>query len=62
VSNDKPFLPAGTGEIDLKGAAEVYEYTEYAVVELDSYNGDMMKAVQESYTWLTSNGIAVGNK
>lgn len=62
VSNSSPFLPAGTGQIDLKAASEAAKHAEYIVVELDSYNGDMMKAVEESYTYLTSQGIAQGRK
>ncbi|MBC8453597.1 sugar phosphate isomerase/epimerase [PVC group bacterium] len=62
ISNSSPFLPAGVGEVDLLAVSEVAEYTQYAVVELDSYNGDMMKAVQESYTYLTESGIARGGK
>lgn len=60
VSDSSPFLPAGTGDINLKGTAEVATHTEYVTVELDSYTGDMMKAVQESYTYLTTNKIARG--
>lgn len=62
VSNSKPFLPAGAGQVDLLGAYAVAKHIEYAVVELDSYEGDMMKAVQESYTYLTTKGIAKGRK
>ncbi|MDA3963393.1 MAG: sugar phosphate isomerase/epimerase [Planctomycetota bacterium] len=62
VSNDKPFMPAGTGQVPLKDVAKVMSHTEYVAVELDSYVGDMMQAVAESYTYLTSNGIAVGAK
>lgn len=62
VSNDTPFLPAGTGQIDLEGAAKAMTCTEYVAVELDRYAGDMMKAVAESYKWLTGKGIASGNK
>ncbi len=62
ISDSKPFLPAGAGQVDLVGASAVAEHTEYAVVELDSYQGDMMKAVQESYTYLTTKGIARGRK
>jgi len=62
ISDSKPFLPAGAGQVDLLGAYAVAEHMEYAVVELDSYEGDMMKAVQESYTYLTSKGIAQGSK
>lgn len=60
VSADKPFMPAGAGQVDLKAAAAAAEHARYAIVELDSYAGDMMKAVQESYTYLTSTGIARG--
>ena len=60
VSDTSPFLPAGTGQVDLKAASEAADHAEYIVVELDSYEGDMMKAVQESYTYLTQSGIASG--
>ena len=60
VSDSSPFLPAGKGQVDLKAAADAAVHTEVAVVELDSYEGDMMEAVQESYTYLTSNDIATG--
>ncbi len=60
VSNSTPFLPAGSGQVDLVAAAAVAEHAEYVVVELDSYDGDMMKAVQQSYTYLTTTGIAQG--
>ncbi len=62
VSAGTPFLPAGAGQVNLTGAAEVAEYTEYIAVELDSYDGNMMKAVEESYNYLTKNGIAKGRK
>ena len=58
ISNSTPFLPTGTGQVDLIAAGKVADYAEYIAVELDSYAGDMMKAVQESYTYLTTNGIA----
>ncbi len=60
ISDSKPFLPAGTGQVDLVDAFAASSHVEYAVVELDSYEGDMMKAVQESYTYLTGKGIAKG--
>lgn len=60
VSSATPFLPAGTGQVNLKGSAKAAKYAEYIAVELDSYTGDMMKAVQQSYTYLTTEGIARG--
>jgi len=62
VSKASPFLPAGAGDINLLGAAKVAMHTEYIAVELDSYTGDMMQAVQQSYTYLTKHGIASGRK
>ena len=62
VSDSTPFLPAGAGQVELVAASNAAEHVEYAVVELDSYEGDMMQAVQESYTYLTSKGIAKGNR
>jgi sugar phosphate isomerase/epimerase len=62
VSNATPFLPAGAGQVNLTGSSKAAKYAEYIAVELDSYAGDMMKAVQQSYTYLTKNGIAKGKK
>lgn len=62
VSDDKPFLPAGKGQVDLKGVAAAAKYCEYAVVELDTYEGEVLDAIRESYQWLTANGIAAGKK
>lgn len=60
VSDATPFLPAGRGEVDLLSAAKAAVHAEYLAVELDSYPGDMMEAVAESYRYLTQNGIATG--
>ena len=62
VSDSSPFLPAGTGQVDLQAASKAATYAKHIAVELDSYTGDMMKAVQESYNYLTGTGIARGNK
>ncbi|MEI8094796.1 MAG: sugar phosphate isomerase/epimerase [Spirochaetales bacterium] len=52
VSSDKPFLPAGTGDIDLVAVAKAAKFMELGVVEIDSYEGDIMKAIAQSYTYL----------
>ena len=62
VSESHPFLPAGTGQVDLLAAAKAASYAKYIAVELDSYAGDIMTAIQESYTYLTSMSIARGTK
>lgn len=60
VSDAKPFLPAGQGQVDIKAAAEAAAFAAYIGVELDSYEGDMMEAVAQSYGYLTEQGIAKG--
>lgn len=62
VSDSSPFLPAGCGQVPLKEASNAAAHVEYAVVELDSYVGDMVQAVAESYSYLTGSGIAAGAK
>jgi len=62
VSEAVPFLPAGRGEVDLLAASKAATHAQYIAVELDSYTGDMIEAVRQSYDYLTSNGIARGNK
>lgn len=60
VSDAKPFRPAGQGQVDLAAAAKAALHAELVAVELDSYDGDMMQAVEQSYRYLTSTGIARG--
>jgi len=60
---DKPMTAVGAGKIDWKkviGAAS--PKTEWLVVELDSCATDMMQAVEASYKYLVSNGLAKGRK
>jgi sugar phosphate isomerase/epimerase len=61
-SIDPPFLPAGTGEIDLLTAAKAASHAEYIAVELDAYEGDILTAIEQSYQYLTDNKIAEGTK
>ena len=57
-----PFLPAGQGEVDLVAAAQAAKDAEYIAVELDAYDGDMLKAVEQSFLYLTENKIAGSKK
>lgn len=59
---EPPFRPAGAGQVDLIAASKAATHAKYIAVEIDALAGDMMNAVQESYTWLTGKGIASGNK
>ena len=61
VSDSIPFRAAGTGQVDLIAASKAV-YAHYIAVELDSFDGDMMQAIKDSYAYLTSNKIAQGKK
>jgi sugar phosphate isomerase/epimerase len=62
VSDSIPFRPAGTGQVDLIAASQAAQHAEYLAVELDSFEGDMLQAVRDSYRYLTANKIALGTK
>lgn len=62
VSDSIPFRAAGTGQVDLIAASKAVTHAEYIAVELDSFSGDMMQAIKDSYRYLTSNKIAQGTK
>ncbi len=62
VSDAVPFRPAGAGQVDLVAASQAIAHTEFLAVELDSFEGDMMQAVRESYHYLTSRKLARGVK
>lgn len=62
VSDAIPFRAAGTGEVNLVAAAKAVRHAEYIAVELDSFEGDMMQAIKDSYRFLTSQKIASGKK
>lgn len=60
TSNEKPFKPAGTADVDLQGASAAAKFAEYAVIELDSYDANIMDAIRQSYNYLCKSGIASG--
>ena len=53
---------AGWLQYDPVWLAQAATYAEYIAVELDDFNGDMMPAIEESYQYLTSQNIAIGNR
>ena len=62
VSDAIPFRAAGTGQVELVAAAKAVRHAEYIAVELDSFEGDMMQAIRQSYHYLTTSNIARGTK
>ncbi len=57
-------LAVGAGKMDIPAcvAAADMNTVKWMIVEIDSTPGDMLTAVRESYTYLTSQGLAEGNK
>lgn len=63
ANTEEPMLAAGQGVMDFpRIIAAGGANTEWLVVELDRCATDMLTAVSQSYTYLTSNGLARGNK
>lgn len=56
-------MPLGTGDLPIKDlVAAAPEQVECIVVELDYCNIDMFTAIEQSYKYMTQNGLAAGNK
>jgi len=63
TGRDLPMVALGEGVIDIPGIVAAGENTaEWIIVELDNCDTDMMEAVEKSYRYLTSKGLARGNK
>jgi sugar phosphate isomerase/epimerase len=60
----KPMTAVGKGKVRTKEALQAADKTkaEYYIVELDACATDMVEAVKESYSFLTKNKLATGNK
>jgi sugar phosphate isomerase/epimerase len=57
------FKALGCGQVDLPAAIEALsDVTQWLIVEQDLSDGDMLADVRTSYEYLTSNGLAAGNK
>ncbi len=64
LEKDTAMTAVGRGKVDIKaaiGAADP-EVLKWLIVELDSCDTDMWEAVAQSYTYLTQNRLAAGNK
>ena len=60
---NEPNVAVGSGAMDVEAvfASASTDVLEWAVVELDFCGTDMMQAVKDSYTWLTTHQLAHGN-
>lgn len=64
LEKDQPHVAVGSGKLDMPaiiGAADP-DVLEWLIVELDNCGTDMTEAVRQSYTYLTTQGLAAGNK
>ena len=59
--NGEPMVALGQGKMDIHALAEAAS-AEWFVVELDECATDMMEAIAQSYTYLTGEGLARGNR
>lgn len=64
LKENNPHTAVGSGVLpmpEIIGAADP-NVTDWLIVELDSCATDMLEAVKQSYKYLTSTGLAAGNK
>jgi len=61
---DQPHTAVGKGKMDIAACVKAAdpELLKWVIVELDSCATDMMQAVEDSYRYLTSKGLAEGNR
>jgi sugar phosphate isomerase/epimerase len=57
---DAPMVAVGSGQVDVAACIRAAK-PEWLIVELDHFDGNMMNAVRDSYTYLVGNGLASGN-
>ena len=64
LEKDIPHVAVGSGKLDIPAivAAADQNVLEWLIVELDNCATDMTEAVHQSYTYLTTQGLAAGNK
>jgi len=63
LDKDDSMLAVGDGKMPVPDIVNATaETTEWYIVELDRCETDMLEAVNKSYTYLTSNGLAQGKK
>ena len=56
-------LPLGSGDLPIPElVANIPDRVKHIIVELDYCNVEMLEALKRSYEYMTSNGLAVGNK
>lgn len=64
LEKDSAMTAVGAGKVDIAGTIGAADPSvlQWLIVELDRCDTDMWDAVRQSYTYLTQNGLAAGNK
>ncbi len=64
LGEGREFMAVGSGELDMPSIINAADesVTQWLIVELDNCNTDMVQAVKDSYNYLTSKGLAEGNR
>jgi sugar phosphate isomerase/epimerase len=64
LQKDKAMQPLGTGTMDIPAVIKACneKVLRWVIVELDYCEMDMVEAVAQSYTYMTRNGLAQGNR
>ncbi|GCE09970.1 sugar phosphate isomerase/epimerase family protein [Dictyobacter aurantiacus] len=59
----QPMTAVGEGKVDIAGVIQAAQNSaQWLIIELDECATDMLEAVEKSYTYLISKGLAQGNK
>lgn len=61
---DAANVAVGAGKMDTKACVAAADpgVLQWLIVELDKFDGDIMDAVRDSYTWLVENGLGHGRE
>ena len=64
LEKDSAMMAVGSGKVDIAGTINAADPSvlKWLIVELDRCDTDMWEAVRQSYTYLTSQGLALGTK
>ena len=64
LAKDKSMLALGTGKMDIPKLLKAADpkVLRWIIVELDKCDTDMTEAIEKSYNYMISNGLAEGNK
>jgi sugar phosphate isomerase/epimerase len=60
INETDPMTAVGSGKVDIPAAVAAAPQADWHVAELDTYDGDPLEAIAQSYDYLTGNGLSRG--